>query len=282
MNLKILRSYSVIILGTLITAFGLNQFLIPNRLNDGGITGIAVVIHYLLGWQVGWVLLLLNVPLFLLTAALIGIHFGTKTIVGTLSLSVALMVVPETPLTHDLLLSSIYGGLFSGIGLGFAFRAGGSTGGTDLVARLLRRFVHTSMGTGLLMTDAFVIAITGLSFGPTSAMFSLFALFVGTRMVDLVGAGWDYQRAAYIISKESDRIVEAIYTEIGRGVTGLSGIGKFTRQPNEVLFVVVARSEVPRLKILVYQIDPLAFMVITPAHEVLGEGFQSGETAARY
>lgn len=132
------------------------------------------------------------------------------------------------------------------------------------------------------MTDAFVIAITGLSFGPTSAMFSLFALFVGTRMVDLVGAGWDYQRAAYIISKESDGIVEAIYTEIGRGVTGLSGIGKFTRQPNEVLFVVVARSEVPRLKILVYQIDPLAFMVITPAHEVLGEGFQSGETAARY
>ena len=270
---KTLKDLAGITLGTALTAAGLNFFLVPNRLNDGGLAGLAVVGHYLFGLPVGYTLLALNIPLLLVTSYLVGFHFGAKTVFGSLALALFLQFLPARPITSDLLLSSVYGGILSGTGLGLAFRFGGSTGGSDLVARILRHYFRTTLGQGLLGTDFVVITVTGLALGARGAMYSLFALFISSRMVDLIQEGIDFQKAAVIIAREPGELADRILRVLGRGVTGLQGRGMYTRQDREVLLVVTTRSEVSLLKELVYRHDPKAFMVITDAYEVLGEGF---------
>lgn len=272
--LGVFGDYLGIGLGSCITAAGLDLFLVPNRLNDGGLAGVAVVLHYVAQWPVGFTLLALNVPLLLISTWVVGLPFGVKTVFGVIALSLALQLLPEHAVTHDLLLASVYGGVLSGTGLGLVFRFGGSTGGTDLVARLIRHFLHFSMGQGLLGVDFLVIGLTGLVFGAHLAMYSLFALFIGTRVIDLVQEGMDYQKAAWIICANSADLASQILTVLGRGVTSLSGTGMYTGTTREVLLVVVSRLEVARLKAMVYHHDPAAFLMITDAHEVLGEGFK--------
>lgn len=243
--------------GTLISASGLAFFLIPNRMNDGGLTGLAVLLHYLLHWPIGPLVFILNVPLLAAVSYFIGLPFVFRTLLGVTMLSVWLAVLPEHPLTHDLLLAALYGGVLSGAGLGIVFRFGGSTGGTDLVARLLRYFAGTSMGAGLLGTDTLIIALTALFFGLNLGMYSAVALFVGTRVVDLIQEGLDFRREALVISDQGEQISKDIMERMGRGVTLLSGRGGYTDKERPVILVVIGRSEVQDLKDIVYRLDQI-------------------------
>lgn len=261
-------------LGALIGGAGLNLFLIPNRLIDGGLTGLAILLYDLFHLPVGPMLLLLNLPLVVLSWRAIGHSFVLRTAIGTVLLSLALIALPVQAAVHDPLLAAVYGGLLSGAGIGLIFRMGGSTGGTDFLARLLRRYFDLPTGVGLLGSDAVVIALFALVMGLQPAMYSLIALFVGSRMIDFLIDGLAVQRVALVVSSQPEQIATAVMAELGRGVTGLQGEGMYSKEVRPVLLIAVSRLETVRLKSIVVGIDPHAFVIIHHAHEVLGEGFK--------
>ncbi|MBO8168454.1 MAG: YitT family protein [Thermoanaerobacteraceae bacterium] len=262
--------------GSLITALGLVLFLVPNKIAAGGVSGLATVIFYLTGLPVGFTMLVINIPLFLASVRELGLKFGIKTAVGTVLLSVFTDVLTPLlrPLTNDPLLAAIYGGLLAGVGLGVVFRFGGTTGGTDLAAQLLHKFLKVSVGQGLLFVDALVILVAAVTFEVELALYALLALFATTKMIDLVQEGVGYAKAALIISEEADRIGQAIINRLDRGATALHGKGVYTGKDKDIILVVVSRSEITRIKNLVHEIDPGAFVIVTNVHEALGEGFK--------
>ncbi|MGI9952202.1 YitT family protein [Moorellaceae bacterium AZ2] len=271
-----IRSYMGITVGCFLAGLGLVLFLVPNKIAAGGVSGLATVLHYVIGVPVGLTMLALNVPLFVAGLKVLGFRFGVKTLYGTIILSLitdALSLVLRPP-TFDPLLAAIYGGILTGAGLGIVFRSGGSTGGTDLAALLFRRFTSLSAGVGLLVVDTLVIALAGIVFSMELALYALLALFLASRAIDTVQEGGGFAKAAVIISDHSAEIARRILTELDRGATGIYGRGVYTNQERELLLVVVQRAEVTRLKNLVADVDPRAFVIVSNVHEVLGEGFR--------
>lgn len=273
---EVLYHYAIILFGVLLTALALDWFLVPNKVAAGGVSGLATVIYHVFGVPVGLTMLVINVPLFLVALRVLGATFGWRTLVGTVTLSVFVDTLSHVlrPLTGDPLLASIYGGALAGVGMGLTIKYGGSTGGTDLAALLVNRLFRTSVGMSLLAIDTAVILLAGLVFNPELALYALLSLFITTKAIDLVQEGRVFAKAAYIISDYPQEIAQAVLTELDRGVTGLKGEGKYTGTKREVLFVIVSRPEISMLKEIVSRIDPKAFIVITDAHEVLGEGFR--------
>ena len=270
-NKRALVDYASIFLGSLVIALALNWFLVPNRIASGGVSGFAVIVYHLSRVPVGALMAVMNIPLFALGWRNMGRRFALRSLFGALSLS--LLVDALAPrlaaLTADPLLASIYGGALSGVGLGITFRAG-----TDLGAQILRRFLKTSPGLALMVIDFLVILLAGIVFNAELALYGILALFLTGLAIDLFQEGLPLTRAAFIISERSDQIGQAILTSLDRGATELSGKGLYTGQTRPTLFVIVSRSEVSQLKELVSEIDPAAFLVITSASEVLGEGFK--------
>ena len=276
-RLRQVAEIALIIVGAFVSATGLDLFIIPNRLVDGGLSGLAILLHDLLRLPVGPMLFLMNIPLFILATAVLGTRFALRSVLGIVLLSLALTVIPIHPVVTNQLLAAVYGGLLSGAGVGIIFRMGGSTGGTDLVARLLRHYVGFPVGVSLLGTDFFIVGVFGIFMGASAAMYSLLALFVATRVVDFLMDGLDVQRAALIISSRPEEIGQAIIAELGRGVTELAGRGMYSGEERPVLLAVVSRLETVRVKAIVARTDPEAFLLIHHVHEVLGEGFRTLE-----
>ncbi|NMB39663.1 MAG: YitT family protein [Firmicutes bacterium] len=274
--LKTIGGYLGILFGVTITAFGLSWFLIPSRIAAGGVSGLATVTYHLFDIPVGLTMIALNIPLFLVSFIVIGSVFGIRTVFGTITLSVLIDVFANyaVPITTDPLLAAIYGGVLSGLGLGIAFRFGGSTGGTDMAAQLISRFFPISVGQALLIVDGLVIFLAGIFFGPELALYALLAVFISTKTIDLVQEGQSYAKAAFIISDHSEQIGQSVLSRLDRGATMLQGKGVFTGSDREVLFVIVSRSEISILRQVVQEIDPKAFLVISDVREVLGEGFK--------
>lgn len=273
---RIIVGYGGVLLGVIITAFGISFFLIPVKIAAGGVSGFATVIFHITNIPVGLTMLLLNIPLFILSWRLIGPLFGAKTLFGTLttSLFVDLFSRFATPITNDLLLCAIYGGVIAGIGLGVAFRSGGSTGGTDMAAQLVAKLFSISLGQALLLVDGMVIILAGFAFGLELAMYALIAVFITTKTIDLVQEGQNYVKAILIISDHADPIGAAIMERLDRGVTALDGRGMYTKIDKEILLVIVSRVEISHVKNIVKDYDERAFVVIADVHEVLGEGFR--------
>ncbi len=265
-----------VLAGTTILALSLVLFLIPNKIAPGGVSGLATVIFHLTNLSVGLIMLAINIPLFLIGIRRLGFHFGLRTIVATVFLSLLVDILQRylSPVTHDPLLAALYGGIIMGIGLGLAINNGGTTGGTDLAAVLLHKYLKLSVGTTLLILDAIVIAVAGLFFNLELAMYSALTLFISTKVLDLMQEGWHYARAVYIISDKSNKIAQEIMSKLDRGVTGFYGKGMFSGEDKNILYVICSRAEISSLKDLVSAIDPDAFMVIGEATEVLGEGFR--------
>ncbi|MBO8127074.1 MAG: YitT family protein [Firmicutes bacterium] len=265
----------MITIGALLTALALDWFLVPGKIAAGGVSGLATVIYHLTGISVGLTMLVINIPLLIASWRMIGRTFVVRTLYGAIILSVftdALAFLPA--LTKDPLLASFYGGVLSGVGIGMTLKWGGSTGGTDLAALLLQKFFRTSVGQSLLIIDFAIITFAGVVFGAELALYALITLFITSKAIDLVQEGMVYAKAAYVISQKSEEIARAVLDKMGRGVTALNGKGMWTRTDRDVLFIIVARSEIATLKRIVSQIDSDAFMVIHDAHEVLGEGFK--------
>lgn len=274
--------YLVVLFGSFLIALSLNWFLVPNQIAAGGVSGLATVVYYLTRLPVGVTMLFVNVPLFLISLKVLGPTFGVKTVVGAVATSVFVDVTAGwlTPLTSDPFLACIYGGVLSGIGIGVTFRVGGSTGGTDIAARLLHHWFRLGPGRMLMVADGFVIALAGIVFGAELALYAFIAVFLTGRVIDFIQEGGVYAKAAFIISTESDAIAQAVLHEMERGVTELKGQGMFTGMDRPVLFVIVPRGEIARLRRIVARIDPKAFMVVTDVSEVLGEGFREHEVDA--
>ncbi len=276
--------YAQIVLGSLLVAAGTNLFLVPNNVVSGGVTGISIIAHHFLDTPVGLVVLLLNLPLLWLGYRYAGgMRFFVRTAVSVLVLSIGIdatapfLVAP----THDRLLVICYGGLLDGVGMGLVFRGRGTTGGTDILARLAHRYLGVGIGQGLLAMNVAIFGGAAFVFGAEAVMVALALAFVSARVLDLVQTGFSAARAALIISGRPDAVREAVLGQLGRGVTVLHGQGGYTREERPVLYVVVAPHEVGRLKRLVAHVDRAAFVAITPAQEVLGEGFapHAGEEA---
>lgn len=276
---KELLDYFGILVGVTITALSLVWLQIPNKIAAGGVGGLAVITYHLWGWPVALTMILINIPLFLACFLTLGPRFGAKTLFGAVFISIMIefwdSVINITPLTEDPLLASLYGGVIAGVGMGIAFRFRGNTGGTDLAAQLLNRVSGISVGHSLLVFDSAVIALAGIVFNSTElALYAIITMFVTGKILDAVLEGLDYAKAAFIISKHSVEIGERILTDLQRGATGLLGKGLYSTAHKEVILCVISRAEEIKLKEIVREIDPRAFVIITDVHEVLGEGFK--------
>lgn len=277
------RDYALMTIGILITAWGLNAFLIPNKLAAGGVSGLATVFYYLFLDKFG-VTVPIGVQMLVMNAVLlvIGVHakgwrYGAKTVYGMVGLSVAVDVLaPFTPhlASHDQLLAVLYGGALTGVGMGLVFKARGNTGGTDIVAQLLVEKVNLGIGQLMLLADAFVTLVAAIVLGPDLALYGAVAVFVMGAVIDVVQEGLSVEKAAFIICDEPGRVADAVLHQLGRGATGFVARGLYSAEPREVVFTVVSRREIDALKALVHAVDPKAFVVIANVHEALGEGFR--------
>jgi uncharacterized membrane-anchored protein YitT (DUF2179 family) len=277
MNIRI-KNIASIIVGSAIMGFGVNYFNIANHLAEGGITGITILLKYIFNWDPGVVNLILNIPLLILGWKVLGRISLLYTIIGTLCLSLFLSLFSHFRLPlHDSLLASLYAGVCVGIGLGIIFRAGGTTGGTDIIARVLNKYKGWSIGRTLFLADALVIAISLIYLDLPSAMYTLVAVFIGARVIDFAQEGAYAAKAVMIISQSNPDIATKIINEMERGATLLTGKGGYTGESKEVLYCVVGRTEIIRLKALVHEVDPFAFVIVNDVHEVLGEGFTHDE-----
>ena len=269
--------FSKIIIGSIIFAVGFNLFLNPNELNAGGISGLAMILVHLLGFgSVGTVTILMNLPLFIWGGVKIGRKFLIGSLVGMLAVSIALdaLAFLPTPQTEPLL-AALYGGLVCGLGLGIVFSTGGSTGGSDIIVRILKlRWNNVPIGIINTVFDFVVAALTGLAFWDLSrTLYSGVAIFVTGRIIDAVVYRFDYSKVALIISDQHEAITKMINHDLDRGATYLHGEGSYSGQDKKVVLTVVKKQQIADLKRLVVEIDPNAFIVLQEAHQVLGEGF---------
>ncbi|RAZ70191.1 YitT family protein [Planococcus maitriensis] len=277
-----LKNIFFILLGSAIYSFGFVHFNIQNELGEGGFAGITLILYFLWNWDPALMNLLLNIPLFFIGWKLLGRKVFLYTIIGTVAVSVFLKIFlvyeVQIPLRDDLFLAALFAGVFVGMGLGIIFRYGGTTGGVDIIARLVQKYFGWSMGKTMFLFDALVILLSWLTFlDYRSMMYTLVAVFVGARVIDFVQEGAYSGRGALIISNSQEEIASRIAIEMDRGITILRGYGHFTKEEREVLYCVVARNELVRLKNIVNSVDPHAFVSLIEVHDVMGEGFTLDE-----
>lgn len=266
-----------IVLGACMFALGFVLFLDPHSFNGGGISGLAQILVRLTGF--GTVALwvgMINVPLFIIGGMRVGRKFFWGSVVGFLSLTTALELFTLLPVPHtDPLLACVYGGVLSGVGLGIVFTAGASTGGSDIIVRLLKlRWRNVPIGTINMGFDILVMVLTGLAFGDLSkALYTGVTVFLAGKVLDMVVYSFDYSKVALIISDRHAQIAQAVMEKLERGVTYLSGEGAYSRQERKVILTAIKRHQLAELKQLVVDMDPDAFVIVQEAHQVLGDGF---------
>ncbi len=271
-----------ILLGAAIFSFGIVHFNMQNNLSEGGFTGITLLFFFLFNWDPSYVNLILNVPLFFIGWKLLGKNVFIYTVIGTVSVSVFLWIFQryqiDMPLKDDLTLAALFAGSAIGIGLGIIFRFGGTTGGVDIIARLVNKFFGWSMGKTMFLFDACVIILSLIFYlSYREAMYTLVAVFIGARVIDFMQEGAYSARGAMIISEKNEAIAERILREMERGVTVLRGYGSYTKHDREVLYCVVPKNEIVRLKSVINSVDPHAFVSVSIVHDVMGEGFTLDE-----
>jgi uncharacterized membrane-anchored protein YitT (DUF2179 family) len=275
------KDFLFIALGALAQAIGLRLFLVPANLASGGISGISQIINHFTGWPIGVMVFLGNLPLFLIGWRFLGgRRFALRTAFAIIVYSLFVDLIPRLTffppngLTDDLVINSLYGAVVSGVGYGLVYRGGGTSGGSDILARILNHYRGIQMTQSYLLTDTVVILAAGVVFGWKEALYAIITLYVSGLVVDTVMEGGGTARSAMIITAKAGPVAEKILVDMERGVTILEGTGAYTGSDRPVLYCVVTRSEVQQLKSIVHEMDPKAFMVIGVAHEALGEGFQ--------
>ena len=265
------------IMGSAVFALGFSLFLQPNDMNPGGISGLAMVAVELLGFgTTGTFSILINLPLFILGGMKIGKRFFVGSLIGMLLSSVLIDAFAAIPFAQtEPLVAALYGGVLCGLGLGVVFMCGTSTGGSDILVRLLKlKYRNVPIGQISMYFDAFVVIVTGLVFHDvTKALYTGITVFICGKVVDAVVYRFDYSKVALIISSEHVAIAEAIARKLDRGATYLKGEGSYTRADVKVVLTAVKKQQVAELKELIMEIDPKAFVIVQEAHQVLGDGF---------
>jgi uncharacterized membrane-anchored protein YitT (DUF2179 family) len=273
--------YALLLVGATIQGLGLRLFLIPANLASGGVSGISQLVNHFTGWPIGLMVLIGNFPLFLLGWRFLGgqrFAFRTAFAVIVYSLVVDLLPTlhgfPVNGITDDILLNSLYGAVVSGIGYGLVYRAGGTSGGSDVLARILHHYRSVPMTQSYLMVDSLVVLSAGFVFGWKQALYAIISLYVSGIVSENVLEGPGTVRTAMVVTSQAKPISDRVLEEMQRGVTILQGIGAYTGTERPVIYCVITRSEVTQLKSIVHDIDPQAFIVIGQAHEAFGEGFK--------
>ncbi|MBI3166063.1 MAG: YitT family protein [Chloroflexi bacterium] len=282
-----IRDYLIIVISSLIQAVSLRLFFIPANLASGGVSGISQLINHFTGWPIGLMVLVGNIPLFILGWRFLGgFKFAMRTAVAIVTYSLLtdlLMKIPTfveytqlliNDLQGDIFLNSLYGAIISGIGYGLVYRARGTSGGSDILARILNNWRGISMTQSYLMVDALVILSAGFVFGWKAALYAMITLYVSGLVAETVLEGGGTVRTAMIVTAKPEEVSTCVIDELQRGVTWLEGRGAYTGNSRPVLYCVVNRAEIATLKAIVHEKDPEAFMVIGVAHEALGEGFK--------
>lgn len=277
-----LYDYLLIVIGTGILAFGISCFYDPVGLVTGGFSGLAIVIRHVTegvieGGVPLWLTnLILNIPVFILSYFIKGKRFLGKTVFGTIMLSIWLYFLPSLNLAEgDLMIAALFGGVCAGVGIGFVIRVGATTGGTDMVSALVQiKLRHYSIVQILQVIDGLVVLLGFFVFGMRPTLYAIISIFVQTKVSDLIVEGFNYSKAAFIITNEHEQVANRIMTELERGVTGLKAKGMYTQENKCVLYCIVTKKEIVTLKDIVNEIDSDAFVIVSDVIEVLGEGFE--------
>ena len=265
-------------LGSILFAAAINIFTAPNNITVGGFSGIATVLNYLFSIPIGFCIFALNVPLFIISFYKFGFKFILNTIIATFETS--LFIDLSAPFlkgySGDTLLSAVFGGVLLGTGLGLIFQHGATTGGTDIIAKLMRlKYAHLSMGRVMLIIDVIIVILSSFVYKSVeSVLYAIVAIFVSTQAIDLVGSGFSHSKTLFIVTEQGERLSQKILYSLGRGVTVIDAYGGFTKNDKQILFCAVRASEVPRFSRLIKQEDADSFMVVTDADDILGRGFQ--------
>lgn len=277
----VLFEYLLLLLGAAIQGIGLRLFLIPAELASGGVSGMAQLINHYTSWPIGLMVFLGNIPLFLLGWRFLGgRRFAVRSAiaVGIFSLVTDLIprwhIVPASGLTDDIFLNSLYGAVVTGTGYGLVYRARATSGGSDILARVLNHYRGMPMSQSYLIVDSAVVLAAGFVFGWKQALYAIITLYVSGIVAETILEGRGTVRTALIITAEAKLVSERVLAEMERGVTFLQGIGAYTGNERPVIYCVITRSEVAQLKAIVEEVDPQAFVVIGQAHEALGAGFK--------
>lgn len=267
-------SYAQILLGALVGGAAYPLFLTPNRIAPGGVTGIATILNYLLRWPVGIVSLALNIPLFMIGYRAMGKIFAFRSLVATILFSAFIDILPFSPMTDDPLLGALYGGVLLGIGLGLIMRGGATTGGSDMIARMVhKRFQFISTGAFLFAIDFAVVSAAGVLIGTTEALYALINIFLTAKVMDVVIIGFSSNKACFVISSRWQEISARVMKDMDRGVTQLTARGGYTGEDRPTLLCVISRSEITVFKRILREEDENAFVIIVEAHEAIGDGF---------
>ena len=272
---KIFQRMLLITLGASLMAVGLEIFLVPNNVIDGGITGISIMLSYVTGWKLGMFLFILNIPFFFIGYKQIGKTFALSTLYGIIILSIGTTLLHPVPaFTQDILLATVFGGIVLGIGVGLVIRYGGSLDGTEILAILFNNKLPFSVGEIIMFFNLFILACAGFVFTWDRAMYSLIAYFVAYKTIDITITGLDESKSVWIISDNAKQIGDAIMNRLGRGVTYINGEGAYSGDDKKVIFCVINRLEEAKLKEIVTENDDSAFLAVADIAEVRGGRFK--------
>jgi len=280
-SFKWFKSYALIAIGTFLVAVGYVLFISPNKIVPGGIYGVSIMLHHLLGTPIGLTALAFNIPLTIIGTKILGPRFGAKTIVAFILTAVYVDVLSyfhgSLPLVPgETLVSCIFGGLFIGIGVAFTFKAKATSGGTDVVAMILQKYTRLPLGQLMMIVDSVVVLLSFVAFGDWRIpLFSWITIFVLGKVVDTAMHGFSYDKTLFIISEKHEEIRDRIITDLKRGGTFLHGEGMYKHDSKQIIFTVVNPRELFMLEEYIHRIDPEAFIAVLDAYEILGKGFKS-------
>jgi uncharacterized membrane-anchored protein YitT (DUF2179 family) len=274
-RVKLLKKYLFLLLGSTLAAIGLEEFLVPNHIIDGGIVGISIISSYLTKLPLGVFIFVLNLPFLVVGYKQIGKTFVVSTLFSIITLSIGVTILHPIPgITKDILLAAVFGGITIGIGVGLIIRHGGSLDGTEIVAIILDKRTGFSVGEIVMFFNLFILSSAGLIFGWDKAMYSLIAYFIAFKVIDMTIQGLDETKEVMIVSDKPEEIAEVLMARLGRGVTFLEGKGGYSGESKYVLYTLISRLEVAKLKAIIDELDENAFVTISDVHEVMGGKFK--------
>lgn len=277
--LKIFFEYTLLIVGGVLLGVGVGSVLLPVKLSTGGFSGIATLLYYLFKIPASVGIVLLNIPAFIITWKILGVKYGIRSFIGMIACSLGIKI-GETMgvLTTDYMLAALYGGVVSGIGIALTYLVNGSTGGTDLIAKLIHvKKPYMNLGQILLLVDGTIIVTLAFTFNSMEIiLYSIISVVVMTKVLDMMLEGIDFAKGVFIITNKGNEISKFIHDEIGRTTTKINAEGTYTHEEREVLLCVVNKKEIPKLKEGIIEIDDKAFTIVTTVTEAIGKGFKNG------
>jgi len=273
------KDYFYMCLGVILCSVSYSFFLVPAKINTGGISGISIVLHHLFKTPFGLVLFVLNIPLLIVGTRMFGRMFGVRTMIAVAVISVLSDLFSyKLPMfiynNNNPILSAVYGGVFLGLGLGLIFKGKGSTGGSDIIGRIMSKYSNLSVGYAIFIIDSIIITISRLIFRNYELiLYSFITLFLSSKVIDIVLEGRDYANGVFIFTTKPQEISDAVMEKLRRGVSGFNGVGMFMKEEKLVLYVVVSRREISAVASIAEEIDKQAFIVVSNVYEVMGKGF---------